>query len=435
MSAETTKAIRDAESRRAGDKPRARRALRVRRTSLVARSRPAPYLGGGSPYLGGFRRPPLTREAEVELARRVEEGERAIARAFSASPTALRELGAIGVDLETRRLRLRDVLRVAEEPEVADDGATESLVGLLQRAGEVGRASRIHPAERGRLADELESAHFHRRVLDRVGRALRDAPASEASRRVRDAIEKGRRQADAAKSELVESNLGLVVSFAKRYLNRGLELHDLVQEGNLGLMRAADKFDHRRGIRFITYASWWVKQQIARAIADQGTTIRVPVHLAEARRKVRRAQLVFEQEYGRPPTEAEVLEASGVGPDKLRLVGRLVPEPVSMEAPIGERDRVVGDLVADGAAPAPDEEIARTRMRNETRALLGILTPREQEILRKRYGLDGTPEHTLEDIGKSLSLSRERIRQIEAAALAKLRKPSRDKKLETYLAD
>lgn len=393
-------------------------------------------------YLGGFSRYPiLTREAEIELSLRLEEGERTILRALVGSPLALRELGAAGEEIATHKLRLRDVLRAADEEELADQKVAERLVSVLRRAAGLARVLSTgepdQPAERAAVLECLERARLHRRALDRIGGVLRARGAEDqATRAALEGIEEGRRVADDAKARLVESNLRLVVWFAKRHLNRGLPLHDLIQEGTIGLMRAADKFDYRRGHRFTTYASFWVDQQMTRAVAEQARTIRVPLHLSNRRRTVQRAQGELSMTLGREPTEDELAKKSGYRPEEVRVVLGLVPEPLSLQTPIGEeQDTELGDLIPSRTAAAPDEEVAEAQMQRQATELLDILPPREREVLRQRFGLGEAPERTLEEIGASLSLSRERIRQIEAQALERLRAASMHKELNGHLGN
>lgn len=421
---------------------RARKPRGGARTGHSRRAEPTPYRDGTGLYLGGFGRYPiLTREAEIELARRIEEGERTILQALVGSPLALRELGAAGEELAQRKLRLRDVLRAADEEDLADEEIAQRLVAALRRAGALARAlsaeEGAEPGERAAVLEDLERARLHRRMLDRIVAALRASGLEdEATRATLRNIEEGRRIADDAKARLVESNLRLVVWFAKRHMHRGLPLHDLTQEGTIGLMRAADKFDYRRGHRFTTYASWWVDQQMARAIADQAKTIRVPIYIADRRRKVQRARRELAPQLGREPTEDELAEKSGLSPEEVHAVLGLAPEPLSLQTPVGEEQGTeLGELIPSRTTAAPDEEVAEAQMRQRMTELLDTLSPREREILRQRFGLGEAPERTLEEIGSSLSLSRERIRQIEAQALARLRASSRSKGLNAHLGN
>jgi len=243
-------------------------------------------------------------------------------------------------------------------------------------------------------------------------------------------------EAEAVKKELIDANLRLVVSIAKRYTRRSLQFLDLIQEGNIGLMKAVEKFEYRRGYKFSTYATWWVRQAITRAIADQARTIRIPVHMIETINKLIRTSRQLIQELGREPTNEELAERMEMPVSKVRKVLRIAQEPISLETPIGEEDEShLGDFIVDRSGISPSEAVINLNLREQTAQVLKTLTPREEKIIKMRFGLEDGSEHTLEEVGQNFAVTRERIRQIEAKALRKLRHPSRSHRLRTFLQD
>jgi RNA polymerase primary sigma factor len=305
------------------------------------------------------------------------------------------------------------------------------------------REARDNPTEEKRIQRQLKLSpeEFHemeravRGAIRKIKRIEQEAglPLDELKVTYRQ-IQVGERKAKKAKAEMVEANLRLVVSIAKKYTNRGLQFLDLIQEGNIGLMKAVDKFEWRRGYKFSTYATWWIRQAITRAIADQARTIRIPVHMIETINKLIRTSRYLVQELGREPTPEEIAEKMELPLDKVRKVLKIAKEPISLETPIGEEeDSHLGDFIEDKSAVSPSEAVISMNLAEQTRRVLATLTPREEKVLRMRFGIGEKSDHTLEEVGQDFEVTRERIRQIEAKALRKLRHPSRSKRLKAFV--
>jgi len=387
---------------------------------------------------------PLTAQYRKQLLGKVEQGRKEVCVLLDQIMFNKRVIERMVARVKTLRLRVEraeeQLKDVCDREGIEDARAYRKMVHDWQRAETEAKMQaweRKH-LEPDTVLDERRMVNTDRQLayaLRKLRRVEMEANMSvETLKNLANVIGRGERSADRAKSELVEANLRLVVSIAKKYTNRGLQFLDLIQEGNIGLMKAVDKFEYKRGYKFSTYATWWIRQAITRAIADQARTIRIPVHMIETINKLIRTSRYLVQEMGREPTPEEIAEKMDLPLDKVRKVLKIAKEPISLETPIGEEeDSHLGDFIEDKNAVSPSDAVINLSLQEQTRKVLSTLTPREEKVLRMRFGIGEKSDHTLEEVGQDFEVTRERIRQIEAKALRKLRHPSRSKRLRAFV--